>query len=299
MKVADENNDLEFDINIPDVLKREGVSYKTKELAIIDDLRDLPPNRNYVIGFNVAVLCTGGKMEFDVGGEHLTMHNGQVLICHSHLKVTNLATSSDFKCRVLCVSDRILKNILQAQINIWNFALYQCHYSILDVNTKYAEVFREMAKLFHHAEGPFKQEILISMLRATFLMLCERLTETQEYSIQETDGESSRPGILFQQFLALIQQRRIKKISVTQYAKELQVKPKYLSAVCLKISGKSPIEWITENVIQDICQYLRCTEYPVKEISNILGFPNPSFFGKFVRKHLGCTPTAYRRKTRS
>ena len=34
----------------------------------------------------------------------------------------------------------------------------------------------------------------------------------------------------------------------------------------------------------------------VKEISTELDFPNLSFFGKFVKQHLGMAPTEYRQK---
>ena len=34
----------------------------------------------------------------------------------------------------------------------------------------------------------------------------------------------------------------------------------------------------------------------VKEISTELDFPNLSFFGKFVKAHLGMAPTEYRQK---
>lgn len=33
----------------------------------------------------------------------------------------------------------------------------------------------------------------------------------------------------------------------------------------------------------------------IKEISNYLEFPNLSFFGKYVKAHLGCSPTEFRR----
>lgn len=56
------------------------------------------------------------------------------------------------------------------------------------------------------------------------------------------------------------------------------------------------LQWIEEYTVADINYYLRSTEYSVKEIANILGFPNPSFFGKYVKQQLGCTPMEHRNK---
>jgi AraC-like DNA-binding protein len=39
---------------------------------------------------------------------------------------------------------------------------------------------------------------------------------------------------------------------------------------------------------------LKQTDLSVKQICDRLGFPNPSFFGKYVREHFGMTPLAIR-----
>ena len=39
-----------------------------------------------------------------------------------------------------------------------------------------------------------------------------------------------------------------------------------------------------------------CMRLRKKEISFLLGFPNTSFFGKYVKEHFGMTPMEYRNK---
>ncbi len=46
--------------------------------------------------------------------------------------------------------------------------------------------------------------------------------------------------------------------------------------------------------MSDITYFLRNTDLSIKEICAKLGFPNPSFFGKYVKEHFGCTPLEYR-----
>jgi AraC-like DNA-binding protein len=83
---------------------------------------------------------------------------------------------------------------------------------------------------------------------------------------------------------------------VSYYADKLCLTPKYLSIVCQRVSGKSPMQWITENVMEDCYAMLRETNKTVKEISDGLGFPNSSFFGQFFRRQAGMTPLEYRAK---
>ena len=49
-------------------------------------------------------------------------------------------------------------------------------------------------------------------------------------------------------------------------------------------------------MLEDIRDYLKSTDHSIKEICNILGFPNTSFFGKYVKAHFGLTPVQFRQK---
>lgn len=48
-------------------------------------------------------------------------------------------------------------------------------------------------------------------------------------------------------------------------------------------------------MLEDIRYYLKQTDYSIKQICDLLGFPNPSFFGKYVKEHFGQTPAYFRR----
>lgn len=46
----------------------------------------------------------------------------------------------------------------------------------------------------------------------------------------------------------------------------------------------------TGQAIENIRYYLRDTDLSIKQICDVLNFASPSFFGKYVRQHLGVTP---------
>lgn len=53
------------------------------------------------------------------------------------------------------------------------------------------------------------------------------------------------------------------------------------------------LEVINRCIIDDVRLLLHNPDKSVKEISNELGFPNLSFFGKYVKRMLGMSPEAY------
>jgi len=99
----------------------------------------------------------------------------------------------------------------------------------------------------------------------------------------------------FQRFLTLLTQSEVKHRTVESYANELCITPKYLSIVCKKHSGKTANEWICEYVMEDIRYYLKHSDLSIKQVADLLGFPNPSFFGKYVKDHFGLTPIELRK----
>lgn len=103
---------------------------------------------------------------------------------------------------------------------------------------------------------------------------------------------------LFNRFLELLQTSDAKHRTIEYYAAMLNISSKYLTVICKKNSGKTANQWIQEYTLSAIANCLRTTEMSVKEISFLLGFPNTSFFGKYVKDHLGCSPLEYRRRTR-
>ena len=46
--------------------------------------------------------------------------------------------------------------------------------------------------------------------------------------------------------------------------------------------------------MEDIRYNLKQTDYSNKQICDMLGFPNTSFFGKYVKDHFGMTPMQVR-----
>ena len=289
-------------LNLADVsampVKEELIRYNDDELVVVDNLREIPQLGNGKIDFNVVATCITGRMMLEVSGQSITVNAQQIFVCTSHVVISNIMMSPDFECKMMCLSDRLLRSILQSQMMIWNNMLYKQHYSIIDIPSDRFGLYIELRYQWLNEDNPFKREILISLLRGALLELCHQLMRKDKAQKSGEDFPqegNSRMETLFHQFLKNIARRRIKKLSVSEYADELCITPKYLSTVCRTVSGKSPTEWISEYVVEDIIHYLKNTELTASQIGVEMGFPNASFFGKYVREHLGMSPNEYRK----
>ena len=288
----------EMDLRLSDISTLPNrLRYQDEELVLIDDLRHIPDFAACKIAFNVGLVCLQGKLLFEIGGTSIALNAGQAVFCHSHVLITNIMASPDIKCRVVCLSDRALKNILQAQFTIWNKAMYPNHYYIINLNDTHITLFDTLLPAFSDESGALSHEILLCLLRASFLLVCDLLSINASSDVGVDNA--SRMSTLFHLFLQNIAKRQQKKNKVKDYADELCITPKYLTTICRKVSGKSAMTWINEYVVEDVVSYLKNTDLSIKEIASRLGFENASFFGRFVRLHLGASPNELRKQLMS
>lgn len=225
-------------VNLVDVsamsVNEDLVKYNDDELVIVDKLREIPQLGSGKIDFNVVAACITGCMRLEVSGQPTTVNAQQIFVCHPHVVLSNLMISPDFECKVMCLSDRLLRSILQSQMLIWDNMLYKQRYRIIDIPSDRFGLYNELRYQWINEENPFKREILVSLLRVALLELCHQLMSKDK---DQKAGEdllqegNSRMETLFHQFLKNIARRRIKKLSVSEYAEELCITPKYLSTV--------------------------------------------------------------------
>lgn len=95
-------------------------------------------------------------------------------------------------------------------------------------------------------------------------------------------------------FLDLLAKHCKKERSVQFYAEALFITPRHLSQVVKEVTGQTAGEIIDEAVIREAKMLLPAQDATVAQVSDILGFSDQSFFGKYFKKHTGITPSAFR-----
>ena len=233
-----------------------------------------------------------------MNNEMITLNANQILISPSHTFFSDFMLSPDFEFKVIFISNRMLNQILCEKMNVWTDLVYHLRVNVINIDPqrlKFLLTLADAAKLWINSNeiNCFQDEIKQSLLRACILGFCGIVqTYLQDKPIEKISIQSQE--VIFQKFLEMLQNNKIKHKTVDFYSNNLCISPKYLSTICKKLSGKTAGEWICEYVLQDIQFYLKQTDYSIKEISIILGFPNSSFFGKYVKKHFNMTPKQLR-----
>ncbi|MEG2366256.1 MAG: AraC family transcriptional regulator, partial [Alistipes sp.] len=142
----------------------------------------------------------------------------------------------------------------------------------------------------------FTAEVIGSLISAAISKIGDIMTR---YMAQHPEVESlkrNRAEEYFKQFMLLLADHYKQERSVTFYARQMCITPKYLTTLIKRLSGKSVSGWIDDYVMLEAKTLLKYSTMGIQEISYYLNFPNQSFFGSYFKRNAGMSPSQYKIK---
>ena len=286
-------------ITLQSLAEREEVKigYSDDDIVVVDSIQKFAEINAAHIAMDVIMICTNGQIEARMNDLHMSLSKNQVAIVPQNVLITDIMVSPDFDLKAIFLTNTILQSLLREKMNLWNNVVYINHQHIITLNDSdliFYSHYYDMVSIAMEVgkDNPFRTEVLQSLFKAGIIGLLGEMKLLLPHDSMSND--SQMPGSHFQKFLSLLHNSDVKYRSVESYASELCISPKHLTSICKKFSDKSASEWIREQVLEDIRYYLKETDMSIKQVSVRVGFSNSSFFGKYVKEHLGMTPMQYR-----
>lgn len=298
MENKNEENEV-LNVGLDDIMRYKQIPYKSGDVVLLDEQDVMKHSFNPPVQIDavVLVLCTDGMMEIEVETNNYKLFRGDLLVCGPNrvMKPIKLLNNTAFK--IIFWSHFIHRSGIGYQRSIWDKAFYlgtnpMIHLSDTQI-TQFEEYYRLLSEKLKNPSSSYHSEIMQSILQA---MMYEILSYLDRVVVSENERFVRQGEILFRRFVGLLAESKVKSRFVYYYADKLNVSTKYLSAVCKQVSGKTAGDIIDEFVMKDIIRMLKYSDKSIKEIALELDFPNISFFGKYVKAHLGVSPKAYRRQ---
>lgn len=262
----------------------------------IDPTKERMPEREVRLDTFTFVFCSKGESKIKVDEELYTFGRHDIMVLPTRSRIAAVEYPADSVCSVLCISNRLVRQLLYNERDIWGKLMYLKRVPILHLNEEDWTVFEEYKQLLfdktRHARGKYHHEIICGLIQALLYELFSYLEPMVH--MHDRYAGFSQGDILFRDFLRMLSEYNSTSRFLNYYADKLCVTPKYLSSVCKKVSGRTAGEWIDNFTVERIRRLLCFSDKSVKEIAEELDFPNISFFGKYVKHHLGCSPVNYR-----
>ncbi len=240
------------------------------------------------LDFDLWLVVRAGSVSIasDIVSVTLGPNTFSVFVTGRILEVT--AVSDDFEADIYMLSGEFLKSLdinqmlpLKMRFNT-NPAITLSHESMEALND-----YRRMASRIIELNGnTHKWESLMYLTRALYLGGGLQLFQ-QEKPAEPEDSVMIR-------FLTLVEKHATKHHSTQFYADQLCLTPKYLSKLIQQKTGKTAKAIISGHLLIQARTLLANSDMNIQQISDALGFPSQSVFGKFFKQATGLSPKAYK-----
>ena len=248
----------------------------------------------FKINFTLILLCTDGYMRIQANLREYLLQAGNALVILPNTIGQCLAVSDDCQVAMIAYSGNKYGIDINTTASL-SILKYLSKQSILHLSAEeLAEtlaIYNAMRRKVEQTDYKFTREALNGYMQVLF---CNGYQWIMKYdkSNPETKTENRQEKI-FNRFLDLVQTHYKEERSIAFYADKMCLTPKYLSLVIHQVSGRFAGEWIKDYVILEAKALLKSKAYTVQQVSDLLNFSNASFFGKFFKAAVGCSPRKY------
>lgn len=280
----------------------EYLDYVDDNVVVARNMEKLPYS-NQMIRLNlfIIVVCIEGKIQLNINGKEYRLQEGEIFVCLPTMIMSNVLLSPQHKFSLIGFSIKFLQQTVKrgkatekAMHYLYRNPVFA---KVSDGKTKDSHNFNLYYQLImdkiSNSSHLYRQEILGCLFSALFHEMLESIQKHSD-DTEKASMEINRNKYIFRDFMEELTSDGGKHRSVSYYADKLCYSAKYISAAIKEVSGRTPTEWINDYAIEQIKHQLEHSDKAIKEIAEMFNFPNQSFFGRYVKTHLGMSPAHYR-----
>ncbi len=277
----------------------EHTIYMDDDIAVMDNLSEMMESDEETVKLDCFLIafCVKGHITVNINGQLHRLQKDYCAILPPNSILRKVVDNGSYTMKIAAISSAFMEEFLAPSRETWHTMSYLYHNPIHPIKQ------RESYKMFLYKEllltlTKEQPHIYSKQTRRYHLagMLCEMMANLNKMVPEEKrkDINHNRAIVITRSFLELVNADDGSHRSVCYYADQLCYSPKYLSFIIKTVTGKTPLQIINEHAIKQIKFKLRYTDISMKELADLFDFPNPSFFGKFVKMHTNMSPLQYR-----
>ena len=274
------------------------------ELVVMENIGTVPSGVVCLQNHGVLFFITEGRAQLEYDGHVVQLQKNDLFLYMVHSTAANFMASSDFNCRQIWFGRAELFNIdIYKQISVADMSNLKLNPVVhlkgddIKLCDTYFQLLRDRMKFSTSVLTPDIVRMLFGTILLEMLSIMRRNSEQVAEEVQHEDINSSlHKKRIVDDFMRLVEESDGRIRRVDDFASQLNVTPKYLSTILKEVMNRRPSTYILLYTLKAIERRLRFTDMTMQEIANDLNFPNPSFFGKYCKEHLGMTPLEYRMK---
>lgn len=269
-------------------------SFQTLTIGMSFGLINGENQLGYPLKLSYLVVLVGlkGKATFTLNFKEYSFTANSIAILSSDTVALIQYKSTDFLAQCYAI-DRTLASEIAYQLpnQLFGFiADYPVHH-LSECDIQQLKYWNEQLVYYLTQGSIHQQKIVRNHFENLFLRMAEYMNQQGAFK----QRKFSRKEELCWKFWDLIGQHAKTQRAVSFYADQLHITPFYLAQISKKYLNDQPKDLINRQVILELKTRLRTTDKTIGEIAEELHFEDPSYMGRFFRREIGVSMSAYRK----
>lgn len=245
----------------------------------------------YKITMATQIVITSGSLKCRVDFRTYSLHAPAMAILLSGQVIEAFEADEEFSGFGIMMSHELTSSLnlpvsLQEKLFLQNTQFHSISEQMLEA---YMSCYRQVANIKKQVDNPYREQIIKHLFSAYYYGLGYYAHSTQNAPTTMTTQEQ-----MCERFIDLVSKNFKHERDIGFYADKLCISNKYLSTLLKQNTGMTALEWIERYVVLYAKSSLSSTSMTIQQISDELGFPSQSVFGKYFKRVEGISPRAYR-----
>ncbi|MNF38228.1 Bifunctional transcriptional activator/DNA repair enzyme AdaA [compost metagenome] len=152
------------------------------------------------------------------------------------------------------------------------------------INTLFAALLEE-----YEGSAPARDLLMFSLVSVLMVW-----TSRHRQLSTPPGSRGERDQHLLSHFIKLVEQHYREHLSVETFAHRIGVSSVHLNSLCRELAGQTALQIIHQRLLLEAKRNLIYTNMSIGQLSDSLGFSDPTYFSRFFRRLDGQTPNAFR-----
>ena len=249
-------------------------------------------------------LCVKGRCEMVVNDQLCCLCAGDAMVKSPLVQISKVRESEDFKMVPIFEDEiEVLAPVTDSNIEVVHELLRQNKF-YNSVDAKEQELLLDRKRQIDERKNELKglevssklytvvSHIIALLEQATILEFARIFIRQRNFPQEEIEKER----FLMSKFALLLFQQYKTHRQVKFYADALNLSPNHFTRIIKKVSHRTPSEWILLVTINQAKKLLRQKQASIKEVAQVLNFPEQFTFRKYFKLYTGVSPKEYKLK---
>lgn len=264
----------------PDLLHCETISKRSREHQW-----EIKPHRH-------ADLCQllfvfKGQAELEIEGQRTQLNEPAIQVLPP-LSVHGFRFSEDVEGFVVTLANPLI-NHLQVQLGNSVHALAQAEHYPAGKDAQYLHSLFSALQAEYNGHQPAREMLMHSLVSVIMVWVSRQAIVRHNASQRPQRQREYLNG-----FIQLVEETYRQHVKVEDLAHRLGISVSHLNGTCRELAGQPALQIMHERQLLEAKRLLTYTSMTIYEMSELLGFSDPTNFTRLFRRRVGISPKAFR-----